>query len=99
MITVIQISLMTTAVWACCLEGMILGKPVIALKNFLEDLFGYKIARYIEMPLWGCLICMASLWGAFFCAVMGVPLAEWPFVILQVCGLNAVILYFIKGMI
>jgi len=87
---------MITAVHVCCWEGMIFSEPRIALQNLLDKLFGVKISTYIQKPLFSCLMCMSSFWGAIAIIIFKIPSNEWIFTILCVCGLNAIITFFVK---
>jgi hypothetical protein len=88
---VLKISLMITAIHVCCLDAMIFGRIRRCIQNFLDNRLGNKVSDVVQKPLFGCLVCMSSVWGLIGCVALGVPPAEWVFTILQVCGLNVII--------
>ncbi|MDR1594641.1 MAG: hypothetical protein LBS43_09210 [Prevotellaceae bacterium] len=90
MFDVVKISLMITAIYVCCQDGMIFSEIRIFAQNQLDRLFG-RWSDIVQKPLFGCMTCMSSVWGLTGCVALGVPAAEWVFTILQVCGLNVVI--------
>ncbi|MDR1886710.1 MAG: hypothetical protein LBQ70_02230 [Prevotellaceae bacterium] len=96
MTSVIEISLMITAIHICCRDGMIFSEPRIFVQNRLCRRFGHRISAIIEKPLFACLVCMSSVWGLAGCIALNIPASEWIFTILQVCGLNSIITYFVK---
>jgi hypothetical protein len=91
MIEAIKISLMITAVYACCGDGMVLAEIRIAVQNFLDRRLGNRVSEIVQKPLFGCLACMSSVWGIAGCIALGIPVSEWIFTILQVCGMNVLI--------
>jgi hypothetical protein len=91
MIEAIKISLMITAIYACCGDGMVFAEIRIAVQNFLDKRLGNGVSDIVQKPLFGCLTCMSSVWGIAGCIALGVPVSEWVFTVLQVCGLNVII--------
>jgi hypothetical protein len=91
MIEVIKISLMITAIHACCQEGMIFAWLRIFVQERLDKLLGVRASEIVQKPLFGCMACMSSVWGLGGCLALGVPASDWVFTILQVCGLNVII--------
>lgn len=91
MIDAVKISLMITAVYTCCGDGMIFAEARITVQNWLDNWLGNRASDVVQKPLFGCLACMSSVWGIIGCVVLGIPVSEWVFTILQVCGLNVII--------
>jgi hypothetical protein len=91
MIDALKISLMITAIYACCQDGMVFAEIRIFIQNKLDKLFDSRVSEIIQKPLFGCLACMSSVWGVTGCIALGVPVSEWVFTVLQICGLNAII--------
>jgi hypothetical protein len=78
-------SLIITGFHVSTWQGMILGPARIFLANNLDKVFGKRLSRILQKPLWDCLPCMAGIWTIML---------MWEFdllAILAVCGLNAVI--------
>jgi hypothetical protein len=69
---------------------MVLSRPRAAVQSFLDRMFGVILSEWLAKPLFGCYICMSSVWGVSFCLVFGVPLSEWIVTILTVCGINTI---------
>jgi hypothetical protein len=91
MIDAVKISLMITAIYACCGDGMVFSEIRIGIQNFLDKRLGNRASEIVQKPLFGCLACMSSVWGIAGCVALGIPAGEWVFTILQVCGLNVII--------
>lgn len=83
--TIAVLSLSITGIHAAFQQGNVLGWLRIAVANWLDKVFGVKVSRYVQKPLWDCLPCMASVWTIVLTVSINVPL------ILGVCGLNACI--------
>lgn len=88
MMTALNISLCILAVHACTWDGMVLERPRAAVQTLLDKLVGVERSEWLQKPLFGCLTCMASVWGVFGCITFSVPLLDWPITILTVCGIN-----------
>lgn len=79
------LSIQIIGIKICFSEGMIMGWFMIGTANLLDKIFGLKVSKYIQKPLWDCFVCMASFW---------VIILSWSFdikMILLVCGLNLII--------
>jgi hypothetical protein len=70
---------------------MIFAEIRIFVQNCFDKWFDSRWSDIIQKPLFGCLVCMSSVWGLTGCIALGVPASEWVFTILQVCGLNVLI--------
>jgi len=81
----IILSLQITAIYFIFQQGMFLGWFRILMANHIDLVYGKTASRYIQKPLWDCLICMASVWTIIFTQSFNVSL------MLVVCGINAVI--------
>jgi hypothetical protein len=81
---VIIISLIITALHFAFMQGNFLSPVRMFMANGFDIVFGRKWSLIIQKPLWGCLPCMASVWGLIFCG-FNLPL------ICAVCGLNVII--------
>lgn len=55
---------------------------------------------YIQKPLYGCLMCMSSIWGSIFYwgyvlnspgRINGLTIIIWVVVVMAVCGLNRIV--------
>jgi len=94
-LTALNISLCILAVYACTREGMILERPRAAVQTFLDRVCGYSLSEWLQKPLFGCLVCMASLWTLVLSPVFSVKLWDIPIMALTVCGINYVLWKFI----
>lgn len=105
LIQAIILSLIITAIYILFQEGMLLGWFRIGVENKVDEsciwlakkfkkenpvLTGKKWSKYIQKPLWGCLICMASIWTVVLTGAIDVKL------IFIVCGINVIIDKFIN---
>jgi hypothetical protein len=93
---VILISLAITGIHICCRDGMVFERPRVWVQNILDWALGYKASAYVQKPLFSCLMCMSSIWGLIGCLVLNIPACDWIFTILSVCGLNAIITFFLR---
>jgi hypothetical protein len=57
----------------------------------MDRLFGVERSHWMQIPMWGCLTCMASLWTLALSPVFSVGLVDIPITMLIVCGINALI--------
>jgi hypothetical protein len=96
MIESIRISLIITAIYVCCMDGMIFQELRRFVQNALDRFLGLKWSAIVQKPLFTCMICMGSFWGFAGCLALGVPASEWVLTIFQVCGLNIIILSIIE---
>jgi hypothetical protein len=81
---IIIVSLVITGLHFAFMQGNVLSPVRVWCANRLDAWFGQKWSKYIQKPLWGCMPCMASIWGLILCGVHLMP-------ILAVCGLNVII--------
>jgi hypothetical protein len=81
---VIIVSLIITGLRFAFMQGNVLSPVRVWCANRLDVLVGQSWSKYIQKPLWGCMPCMASVWGLILCG-FNIP------VILGVCGLNVII--------
>jgi len=86
--TSLSISLCIVAIHECTQDGMIFCRVRAYVATMLDRWFGDSRSEWLQMPLWGCLTCMASVWGIVFSLVMGVALVDMPVTVLIVCGIN-----------
>ena len=98
------LSLTITAIYILFQEGMLLGWFRVLAENKIDKVFislakkfkeqyvisGKKWSKYIQKPIWGCLICMASVWTIILTWSVDVKL------IFVVCGINVIIDKFIN---
>ena len=84
-IQAIILSLQITAIYIVFQQGMFLGWFRIWTANRLEKLLDKKISRYIQKPVWDCLMCMSSVWTIALTRSFNIEL------ILLVCGINSLI--------
>lgn len=92
---VLKISLIIIAFYAITRDGMIAGKLRSWLDEWLNTRFGPGRADTIRAPLWGCLTCMASVWGLLLCILYAVPAWHIPETVLMVCGLNYLLNFYV----
>jgi hypothetical protein len=97
MMTALSISLCILAVYSCTREGMLFARPRAAVQTFLDRVFGCSLSEWLAKPLFGCYVCMSSVWGVFFCWVFGVPPADWVVTVLTVCGINTLFSLLLKN--
>jgi hypothetical protein len=88
MMEALKISLCIIAIHECTQEGMIFYRVRAFVATIMDRLFGDRRSEWLQMPLWGCVICMASCWGVVFSMVLGVAWSDVPVTILMVCGIN-----------
>lgn len=79
------LSLIITAIYSLFCQGMLLGFVRIASANVMDRWLGIKWSRYIQKPLWDCLICMSSVWVIIITLDFNIEL------MLLVCGINTLI--------
>ena len=79
------LSLQITAIYIVFQQGMLLGWVRIVTANLLDNLLDIRISRYIQKPLWDCLMCMSSIWTIALTRSFDIKL------ILVVCGINCLI--------
>jgi len=73
-------------------KGKLLHCPAVWVSTLLNRWFGEKVSRYITSPLYDCIICMGSFWGA-------VTLLTWhpehwhvlPLFMLAASGINGIV--------
>ena len=82
---IIILSLQIAAIYIVFSEGNILSPVRAWIATTLDRAVGKKWSKYIQKPLWDCLPCMSGLWTIIL--TWGFDL----FLILAVCGLNAII--------
>lgn len=115
MITIIElvfiISLVCTGIYACTWEGMIFYPLVKLYDKAINKLMhiGHNkkcflvpgiVLLFLRKPLFGCMICMSSVWTLMIWLVLGFKI-NWmlPVVMLAVCGINTCIVSIIKDII
>jgi hypothetical protein len=81
---VILISLFCTGLHIAFSQGNALSFIRVWVANKLDHLLGKKWSLYVQKPIWGCLPCMASVYGLL---LGGFNLL----IICAVCGLNVII--------
>jgi hypothetical protein len=81
---VIIVSLIIAGLQFAFMQGNVLSPVRVFAANYLDKWFGQKVSKYIQKPLWGCMPCMASVWGLI---LLGVNIPA----IVAVCGLNVII--------
>lgn len=81
---IIIVSLIITGLHFAFMQGNVLSPVRVWCANRLDAWIGQKWSKYVQKPLWGCMPCMASVWGLILCGV-NIP------AILAVCGLNVII--------
>ena len=91
MIDALKISLCIVAVYECTQEGMILHRARAWAATQMDRRLGDARSEWLQKPLWGCLICMSSIWGLIFSVAFEVALIDVPLTILMVCGVNSLI--------
>lgn len=79
------LSLQITAIYIVFQQGMFLGWFRIGMANVFDKVFGKKMSRYAQKPIWDCLPCMASVWTIILMWKVDVRM------ILLVCGMNVII--------
>jgi len=84
-LTSIILSLQITAIYFIFQQGMLLGWFRIMMANHIDLVYGKKASRYIQKPLWDCLICMSSVWTIILTLTFDIKL------MLLVCGINVFI--------
>lgn len=70
-------------------RGKLLHCPAVWLTDKLNRLFGEKVSSYITSPLYDCITCMGSFWGAV--VFLGFHLEVWyyvPIFMLAAAGAN-----------
>lgn len=77
-------SLICTGIYALFLEGNLLSPVRVRVANFLDKRVGPRASKIIQKPLYGCLPCMASVWGMILVG-FNIP------VILALCGMNLIV--------
>lgn len=101
LLTASLISLYCTGIYVATRKGMILYSFRKAIEGLLlstiNRLFGirvqdpYRTALTICKPLFGCLMCMSSVWTLFFFLVFGIDWWNILFLIPIVAGINSII--------
>lgn len=101
----IILSLQITAIYILFQDGMLLAwfrewaesymdeTCIFFSKKFVERnpvTAGMKMSKHLQKPVWGCVICMASVWTIIITWSFNVPL------IFLVCGINVIIDKFIN---
>lgn len=91
----IILSLQILAIYIAFADGMILAEVRIFFANIFDWMFGKKMSRMIQKPLWSCFSCMASVWTIiltipFDCFSLPGLVAELK-IILLVCAVNYII--------
>ena len=95
----LYVSLIITGFYIACQSGYVLEYPKGWIQTLLDKVFG-KYSKYIQKPLFGCMLCMSSVWTISLSLVFGwFTLFELPFAILIVCAINALILSVIKDVL
>jgi hypothetical protein len=84
----LKISLCIVAIYECTQEGMIFHRARAFAATRMDRLFGCDRSEWLQMPLWGCMICMSSFWTLVFSPVFGVAWSDIPVTMLMVCGMN-----------
>lgn len=94
------LSLQITAIYILFQEGMLLGWLRLWAEGYIDDACvffckklkfqkplptGWKYSKYIQKPVWGCVICMASIWTIILTGSINIP------EIFLVCGINVLI--------
>ncbi len=79
------LSLQITAIHICFSEGNIFSFIRVWFANRLDNALGKKRSKYVQQPLWGCPVCMASFWTI----ALTMNFNLW--LILCVCGFNVII--------
>lgn len=83
----LKTSLIICAVYACTWDGMIFGD----IRAWADGIFTDKLGSKLKMPIYGCIICMASVWGG------GIYLYKFDTIkgiiphVLIVAGINTII--------
>jgi hypothetical protein len=92
------LSMKITGIYMACREGMIFGNLKARLATFFDWIFGLKMSKIVQKPLWDCLICMSSFWTIIMYARVtdysgfySIDLIDLVEMILVVCGINAII--------
>lgn len=95
----LRVSLIITGFYVASQPGYLLEYP----KGWIATLFDRILGKYskpLQKPLWGCMLCMSSLWTISLSLLFGwFSLIELPFAILTVCAINALILSVIKDVL
>lgn len=50
-----------------------------------------SIFKFIYSPLFGCIVCMSSIWGTIGILLLGLPLVKWPIIVVSVACVNLII--------
>lgn len=82
---ILPISLMITGLHIAFQSGNVLSPVRAWVATVLDHILGTKWSRYVQKPLWDCLPCMASIWGALLAWTLN------PFTLLAICGMNVII--------
>jgi hypothetical protein len=85
LVQAIILSLQITAVYIVFQQGMLLGDVKIKAANYFDKYLGPTKSRYVQKPIWDCLMCMASVWTIILTLSFNIPL------MLLVCGINTLI--------
>lgn len=85
---IVTCSLFIWGISALFNDGMLLGKLGDELEKMLPEV--------LLKPLISCPICMASVWGTTYALYFGLGIGEWIQLCFCVCGLNFVIMEFIR---
>lgn len=85
--------LKNTAIFFLVKEGNLLGSMRIWCANCFDSVFGKKLSRIIQKPLWDCLPCMASFWSFVWLFVDQPDIDFLIFIesIFVVCGMAVII--------
>lgn len=86
LIQALCISLMITGIYATTWNDMIFHKPAMALKKWLTA----KGVNTLYKPIFGCLICMSSVWTLLGWIITGFGFKLIP-VMLCVAGINTLL--------
>jgi len=102
--TIIIISLICTGIYISTQDNFVLGNIRAKTQNMIDRLFGVEKSELICKPLFNCLICESSFWSILLGLTVLFPeltffqrLAQLPFLILCVAGLNTIITALIKN--
>ena len=83
----LTIAFIVTAVYTCFRDGMILAWIRISYANDWDQLFGQKVSKIIQKPIWDCLVCMTFWWGGAIALFAGYSFID----VVVAMGMNAVI--------
>lgn len=88
---IVLASLISTGVFVCTREGMILS-PLVAIYNKVQSRHCSKFLEFIRNPMFDCLYCQGSVYGAltYIIAMDTITIEVIP-MMFATCGLNTII--------